>query len=254
MPQHAHMSGSAAPDRRPVVVGSAPRPSPCEVCDVRARSVCAAVPDADIARLAAVAQVRTYAKGEMFIEEGEQARDFFNITQGTAKLFKLLPDGRQMITGFAGVGYFLGLAVSDQYAFAAQAIEPVRVCRFSRPRLRELLDDFPALERRLLDTACNELVMAQEQILTLGRKTAAERVASFLIGWSRAGSPCGHPVQRVHLPMTRGEIADHLGLTIETVSRTFTRLRAARRIETPSPAELVITDRDYLERLAAGAV
>ncbi len=157
---------------RPVVVGDAQSPDPCAHCDVRHQSVCSAIEEADLARLAAVAVVRSVDKGKVFIEEGEPATDFFNVTAGTAKLFKLLPDGRQQITGFAGLGHFLGLAVSQTYAFSAEAIEPMRFCRFSRPKLRLLLDDFPALEARLLQSACNELVTAQEQMLLLGRKTA----------------------------------------------------------------------------------
>jgi CRP/FNR family transcriptional regulator len=117
--------------------------------------------------------------GTTLIEEGEQAVAFFNITRGTARLFKLLADGRRQITGFAHVGHFLGLAVSDTFAFSAEAIEPVRLCRFSRPRLRVLLDDFSAMEKRLLEVAANELVAAQEQMLLIGRKTACERVGLF---------------------------------------------------------------------------
>jgi CRP/FNR family transcriptional regulator len=223
----------------------------CVSCDVRWRSVCGALSEDHLDRLASVAVVREYGRGETFIDEGEAADHFFNITGGTAKLFKLLPDGRQHVTGFASVGHFLGLAVSDTYAFSAQAIEPVRVCRFSRGKLQVLLADFPALEHRLLQTACNELVIAQEQMLTLGRKTAQERVASFLIAWSHV-TDCDHASDRVPLPMTRGEIADHLGLTIETVSRVFSRFRAAGRIQTPSHAHILILDRPWLEELATG--
>ena len=235
---------------RPIVVSRSGQADVCEQCDVRHRGVCSAMADADLARLADVAVVRDYDKGKVFIEEGEPAHDFFNVTSGTAKLFKLLPDGRQQVTGFASVGYFLGLAVSERYAFSAQAIEPVRVCRFSRPKLRAVLDDFPALERRLLEMACNELVTAQEQMLMLGRKTAQEKVASFLVSWSQTSALCDHHVDTVRLPMTRGEIADHLGLTIETVSRTISKFRADKRISAPSPAEIHLLDRPWLEHTA----
>jgi len=188
----------------------------------------------------------------VLFREGDPADSFFNVTAGTAKLFKLLPDGRRQITGFVGPGHFLGLAVSDTYAFSAEAIEPVRFCRFPRARLRRLLDDFPAMEKRLLEVAANELVAAQEQMLLLGRKTARERLASFLLLQSRQGLACGHSRQRFNLPMTRGDIADYLGLTIETVSRTLTRLRGERMIEVVSQNELVIRDRRALESLAGG--
>ena len=213
--------------------------------------MCSAIEDQDLARLASVAVIREIRKGETFIEEGTPATDFFNITRGTVKLFKLLPDGRQQVTGFAAMGHFLGLAVSDTYAFSAEAIEPVQLCRFSRPKLREVLHDFPALEQRLLETACNELVAAQEQMLLLGRKTARERVATFLVAQCQVVPPCG-PSELVPLPMTRSEIADYLGLTIETVSRTFSRFKAEKRIATPSNSQVVILDRAWLNGMAAG--
>ncbi len=237
---------------RPVVVGGDESGDACLQCEVRHRSVCVAMKDSDLARLSDAAVRIVLEKGRTFIEEGAPADDFFNITQGTVKLFKLLPDGRQQITGFAGVGYFLGLAVSQTYAFSAEAITPVRLCRFSRPRLRRLLDDFPRLEHKLLETACNELAAAQEQMLLLGRKTAKERVASFLMTRLHDAAPCGHS-NRIHLPMTRGEIADFLGLTIETVSRTVSRFKAEHRIATPANDEVIVLDRAWLDDIAGGA-
>lgn len=224
----------------------------CEHCDARPFSVCNAIPDADMARLAAAAIVTEVDAGTTFIEEAEPAHSFFNITRGTAKLFKLLPDGRRQITGFAGIGHFLGLAVSDTYAFSAEAIEPVRFCRFPRARLRVLLDDFPAMEKRLLQVAANELVAAQEQMLLLGRKTARERLASFLAMQSKQGAGCHHVRSRFLLPMTRGDIADYLGLTIETVSRTLTKFRTEGLIDIPGQSEVIILNRHALESLAGG--
>jgi CRP/FNR family transcriptional regulator len=225
---------------------------PCAACEARQLSVCNAIPDADLARLATIAVVTEVSAGQCFIGEGEPANSFFNITAGTAKLFKLLPDGRRQITGFVATGHFLGLAVSDTYAFGAEAIERVRYCRFPRAKLRTLLDDFPLMEKRLLEVAANELVAAQEQMLLLGRKTARERLASFLLLQSRQGMPCGHLRQRFWLPMTRSDIADYLGLTIETVSRTLTRLRAEGLITIMSQSELAIRDPVGLESLAGG--
>jgi CRP/FNR family transcriptional regulator, anaerobic regulatory protein len=245
---------------RPAVV-EAVRPSdPCAVCEARPYSVCNAIDMADMDRLSALAVILTVDAGRTFIEEGDPAESFFNITAGTAKLFKLLPDGRRQITGFASMGTFLGLAVSATYAFGAEALEPMRICRFSRPKLKELLDDFPAMEKRLLEVASNELVAAQEQMLLLGRKTARERMASFLV--ARAASSAGpggcvgtcafRATDKVTLPMTRSDIADYLGLTIETVSRTLTRFKTERLIDIPSASEIVIRDHGALEGLATG--
>ena len=226
----------------------------CTSCGARSASVCAAIEEKDLERLAALAVPLPVPPGRTFITEGDPAEHFFNVTRGTAKLFKLLPDGRRQVTGFASAGTFLGLAVSSSYAFSAEAVEPAQVCRFSRTRLRHLLDDFPAMERRLLDVASNELVAAQEQMLLLGRKTARERVASFLLARESCATACHVPPVRGHisLPMARTDIADYLGLTVETVSRTMTRLRTEKLIDMPSPTEIVLRNHAALAELAAG--
>jgi CRP/FNR family transcriptional regulator len=214
--------------------------------------VCGAIEDADMGQLAALAVVTEVDGGRIFIEEGESAESFFNITSGTGKVFKLLPDGRRQITGFLGPGDFLGLAVSATYGFSAEAAGPVRFCRFSRTKLRKVLIDFPNLQQRLLELAATELMAAQEQMLLLGRKTARERLASFLLMRLGQGPACAGQHDRITLTMTRSDIADYLGLTIETVSRTLSRLRVERMIEIPSISDLVILNRTALEKLAGG--
>jgi CRP/FNR family transcriptional regulator len=242
-----------------------PRPSgpvrPCATCRVRRVSVCDAIPEAHLARLGAVAIGGVARPGTLFIEEADDATAFFNIVSGTARLYKLLPDGRRQITGFANGGSFLGLAVSDFYAFSAEAIDTVRYCRFPRIALRALMRDFPRMEERLLKVASTELVAAQEQMLLLGRKSARERVASFLM--ARARLPLGHqiaipgPEPRASpgfvLPMTRGDIADYLGMTIETVVRTLKKLRDEKLIEVTNTQDVVITDVTGLHSLAEGS-
>jgi CRP/FNR family transcriptional regulator len=238
---------------RPVVLDPREVPESCGRCDARALSVCNVIPDAELRRLGEASVTGTAAPGTSFITEGQPASSFFNLTAGTAKLYKLLPDGRRQITGFVGIGHFLGLAVSDTYAFSAEAIEPVRYCRFPRAKLRALLDDFPAMEKRLLQMASNELVAAQEQMLLLGRKTARERIATFLLAQARLGVACQVPRTRFALPMTRGDIADYVGLTIETVSRTLTKLRSDGLLDIPDVNDIIIRNRQAMERLAEGS-
>lgn len=244
---------------RPLVIDSHRDANVCLTCGARAFSVCHVIDDGDLERLSAASVTVTVQPGHTFIQEGDPAEHFFNVTAGTAKLYKLLPDGRRQVTGFAGVGYFLGLAVSSSYAFSAEALEPVKVCRFSRTKLRGLLDDFPALEKKLLEVASNELVVAQEQMLLLGRKTARERLASFLIARASLVPNCPgrgavNVAERIHLPMTRGDIADYLGLTIETVSRTLSKLRAEKFIEIPNNSEIVLLKHGAVEEIASGLV
>ena len=241
---------------RPLVLDPNRRDDPCSHCGARAYSVCSAIDTKDLERLSVLSTQMTVEPGRSFIEEGDPAEHFFNVTSGTAKLFKLLPDGRRQITGFAGTGHFLGLAVSSSYSFSAEALEPMRICRFSRPKLKLLLDDFPTMEKRLLEVASNELVAAQEQMLLLGRKTARERLASFLIARADMPTHClGHQpgvAETVLLPMTRNDIADYLGLTIETVSRTLTKLKGEGLIEIPSSSTVVIKRHNALVGIATG--
>jgi CRP/FNR family transcriptional regulator len=216
----------------------------CAACEARELSPCAVIEGQDLERLARVAVQQHVKPDQIFIEEGAPAACFFNITGGTARLYKSLPDGRRQITGFARAGDFLGLAGCTEYGFSAEAIDQVQLCRFTRLSLQRLLDDFPAMERRLLETAGNELVAAQEQMLLLGRKTAGERLASFLIMLDRGAAGA------LHLPMSRSDIADYLGLTIETVSRTFTKFKSAGLIALPTVTEVIVLDRPRLTRLA----
>lgn len=223
---------------------------PCATCGARPFSACNAVPNADLALLASAAIRSKSEPGRAFVIEGDPADSFFNITGGTARLYKSLPDGRRQIVGFAGRGHFLGLSVANRFSFTAEAIDTVTYCRFTRARLCELLDDVPALERRLLQMAATELAAAQMQMLLLGRKTARERVASFLLARGTVQTPCERSMDRILLPMTRVDIADYLGLTIETVSRTMTKLKEDGIIAIPHAAEIIIKNRPMLQAQA----
>jgi CRP/FNR family transcriptional regulator, anaerobic regulatory protein len=226
----------------------------CTRCNARGAGVCDAVPDEDIGRLSGAAVQMTFKRGVRFIEEGDPAEHFFTLSMGTAKLLKLLPDGRQQITSFSGPGDFLGLAVSSGYCYAAESVDDVTLCRFSRTTLRSLMDDFPAMEKRLLEYTSNELSLAQEQMLLLGRKSARERVATFLVARARKTELCparGTPSTAVFLglPMIRSDIADYLGLTVETVSRTLTQLKRSNIIEIIPGSGVVICNFGALEQL-----
>jgi CRP/FNR family transcriptional regulator len=221
----------------------------CNACDARPASVCNALPAKLLFHLARIAH-RGVANANMsFIAEGEKAENYFNISAGTARLYKLLPNGRRQIIGFAGPGDFLGLAASGQFAFSAEAIGEVEFCRYPRQSWRALIGEFPAMAQFLLDSAGNELVAAQEQMLLLGRKTARERLASFLIERTDPATP-----HLIALPMTRIDIADYLGLTVETVSRNLTQLSVDGIITVSrSPAAIAIIDGARLRAMANGS-
>ncbi|MDD2875954.1 MAG: cyclic nucleotide-binding domain-containing protein [Acidiphilium sp.] len=223
----------------------------CDTCAARHIGLCDAMIDADLSQLATVAHWCRIPKGHIFLAEGDPAQNFFNLNRGNAKLFKNLPDGRRQIVGFVAAGDFIGLAANNRYSFTAEALTDVRLCRFDRAELRALFMEFPILERRLLEAASRELVVAQAQMLLLGRKSAMERLATFLLnGTTSQGSRRNHTV--VTLPMPRSDVADYLGLTIETVSRTLTTLKQRHVIEISCDYHISITDRLTLTNLAAG--
>jgi CRP/FNR family transcriptional regulator len=227
----------------------------CEDCAIRAISVCAALDRRELERLRAITVTYVLAADESLFREGDPAEHLFNVVAGSVKLVKLLADGRQQITGFLYPGDFIGVAFNDTYAYSAEAIEPLRLCRFDRRALEALMADFPKLERRLLARAGNEIVAAQDQMVVLGRKTARERVATFLLAIARraAGSPPTRGSARaLDLPMRRADIADYLGLTIETVSRTFTALQQDRVIAVERRTHVDILDTPALVHAAGG--
>jgi CRP/FNR family transcriptional regulator len=180
--------------------------------------------------------------------EGDDSDSIYEVVRGTLRLYKLLPDGRRQIIGFMTVGHLLGLAPEGVYVYSVEAITDVVLRRYKRAAFDRLIDEVPGLARRLLAAASHELSAAQNQMLLLGRKTAIEKVASFIL--MTADQQAGDDA--VEVPMTRADIADHLGLTIETVSRTLSKLKAEGLIALPMPTRLEIRDRDRLEDMAAG--
>lgn len=226
-------AGSVLPPARPQPGGARPGPDPCAACTARVLSVCGVIEERDLGRLASITTSLEVESHRTFINAGDPANFLFNITEGVVKVYRLLPDGRQQITGFLFQGDFLGLATENTYAFSAEAVTAVRYCRFGRKALEQFLGEFPKMEHRLLTIASNELAAAQEQMVLLGRKTAREKLASFLTVLSRRMGRLGKSEDRLELPMSRADIADYLGLTTETVSRTFTHFRTKGLIELP---------------------
>ncbi len=226
--------------------------SPCAACEVRHLAVCSALQDEELKLLDEIVRFVDLSAGDSLFDEGEPAANVYNLTSGTIKLYKLLPDGRRQVTGFLFAGDFLGLAASEDYIYSAEAVTPVSLCKFSRSDLDILMEKAPQLERRLLSLARYELAEAQDQILLLGRKTAKERIASFVLMLSERAVRRGEQDNPVSIPMSRNDIGDYLGLTTETVSRTLTRLRSSRAIVMESDRKVTLVERQVLEEIAEG--
>ena len=188
------------------------------------RSICAALEAADLQEFERLGrEVRFAAREPLFLDEAAEA--VYNVTEGVVRLCKLLPDGRRQVIGFALSGDFPGAALGDRHTFSADAVGPVTVCKTSRNSFWHFVGDRPGILLRMNEFAARERNQAQEQMLLLGRRSAEEKVASFLVGWRDRLVRAGGSAATIPLPMGRQDIADSLGLTIETVSRTLTRLK-----------------------------
>jgi CRP/FNR family transcriptional regulator len=165
-----------------------------------------------------------FRSGATILSEGESATNIFGLSQGVVRLYKLLPDGRRQVLAFALPGDFLGMPLAKRNSFSADAIGEVALCRFSGDELTTFIQSSPNIMRRLIEFAILQLDMAQDQLLLLGNGSAEEKVAIFLVSWRNRLARLSVFSETVPLPMRRQDIADFLGLKLETVSRTLAKL------------------------------
>ena len=188
--------------------------------------------------------VMSYPRNTEIFGEHEPAEYVYKIISGSVRTYKILNDGRRQISGFYMPGDIFGLQFTDEHAFSAEAITDTKVLVVKRNALNALADRNAAVGRDLFNLTGGELRRVQGRIMLL-IKSAQERVASFLLEMAeRAG--VGNVVE---LPMSRQDIADYLGLTIETVSRTLTGLESASAIEVATSRRIVLRNRQALSRL-----
>jgi CRP/FNR family transcriptional regulator, anaerobic regulatory protein len=175
---------------------------------------------------------------------------YANIMRGVVKLSKMLSDGRQQLVGLQFAPDFLGRPFVNESPVTAEAASLVEACRFPRATLENMISHNPDLERRLLEQTLKELDEARDWMVTLGRKTASEKVASFLYLIATHIDPVRSTTlhrSAFDLPLTRADIADFLGLTVETVSRQLTRLRTDGIIEITNNRHVNVPDLDALQ-------
>lgn len=204
-------------------------------------------------RIAAQGSHHKVHAGQILFHEGDDSDNVYEVIRGMVKLYKLLPDGRRQITGFVSAGDLMGLSHDDCFVHTAEAVTDVVVFCFPRTRFDRMLTEVPAFARALLDATQQELRSAQEQMLLLGRKTATERIASFLLTMAeRYGDLGGDDTTTFSVPMKRSDIADYLGLTIETVSRGLSRLKKAEVISDCDCGRVMQVRTALLAELASG--
>ncbi len=217
------------------------RQKSCELCDVRERSVCGDLSPREFAHVEKTMARRNVAKNKTLMVEGEPNQSLYVIVDGSFRLSKVLEDGRRQVTGFLFKGDFAGVRSTDSSAYTAEAIEESVVCYFPHRYLDEIAIDAPGVKDRLIARGQTEYHKAQDHIVLLGKKTAEERVLSFIELIGKTIGVDDSPARRtVPLPMARQDIADYLGLRLETLSRTLAALKQDGRILELSRHSVVI--------------
>lgn len=221
----------------------------CMSCTVRAKSFCGAIPVRGLDSLAQSRRVIRFDRRQMIICEGAPAVSLYNVVSGVVKLSRSLSDGRTQIIGFRFPGESFAISNAEKYTTTAEALTFVEVCRFSRSRLKRLTQQFPPVQTKLLEMSYQHLTTAEDQIFLLGRKTAREKVASFLLRYGGKFDP-GRTDKDWRFPVTRTEIADFLGLTTETVSRVLASLARENLITVGLSRSVRLLNIDVLRRVA----
>ena len=209
-----------------------------EACDAR-----------ELAELKRLTTPIRFEAGQTIFSEGDAARSAFGLSDGVVRLYRLLPDGRRQVVAFALPGGFLAIPLADRFSFSADAVGEVGVCRFPREELKRFIKTSPNVMQLLMEFAARELQLAQDQLTLLGNGSAEERVVAFLVNWRRRVARLTPISQAVPLPMRRQDIADFLGLKLETVSRTFAKLEQ-RDVIRIVPHGVVLTGLEQTELVA----
>lgn len=195
----------------------------CGLCSVRKNSVCEFLDPEEMNEVSSTMAHLPVKEGETVVAEGEVSENLYVIVSGTFRLVRLMDDGRRQVIGFAFPGDYLGSPDKIEMSYSAESLEPGLICRFPHGYLTEKSERHTEIKDRLISNGQMELRKAQDHIVLLGKATAEERVIEFL---KSIANRANHNLsEEFYLPMSRQDIADYLGLRMETLSRTLTALR-----------------------------
>lgn len=230
----------------------------CDHCVVRNSAICSTLDEAELIVLNQISHRQILRAGETLTWEGDESLQVANVIEGVLKLSASLSNGREQIVGIAYPSDFIGRPYSEESHHTITAMTDVKICAFRRRDFERFSGDHPDLEHKILQQTLTELDRARHWMLLLGRKSAREKLATFLLEMSErlADSGCksnGLPTDEYELPFGRQQIADILGLTIETVSRQLTELKKSGLIALPDNRKIIIKDRNVLEQMAESA-
>lgn len=181
-----------------------------------------------------------YRTGSAIYEQGDRSGSCYHIDFGAVRICRLLSDGRRQVIAFHFAGESFGFEAGEHRNYSAEALVPSKIRSFPQPANE-------AQAGYMLKLALRSLSRAQDHLLVIGRQSASERIAAFLVDMAARQEDLDH----VELPMSRQDIADYLGLTIETISRVFTRLRTDGLIDLPTSRSVILKKRNALARMAA---
>lgn len=197
-----------------------------------------------------VSQLVTVRRHTVLYPEGGEARFAYNVVSGVAQTYQLLANGDKRITAFLFPRDLIGLSENGAYVSTAQSLTPVVAFRIPFDALEAILERDPGLDIGLLCKLCHELRRSQHHAITVTKNDAPARLASFLLWIEHAYAPPGRLAGEVMLPMTRHDIGDYVGLTVESVSRALHALEAQGAILRKSPRLIVVLDAAKLCKLA----
>lgn len=218
----------------------------CADCNIRNRAVCATCDSDELSRLEDIKYYRTFDAGQQIMFQGDEMHFVASVVTGAAKLSRTLPDGRIQMLGLLLPSDFIGRPGREHVAYDVEAIQDVTLCCFRRKPFEALIDATPHIGQRLLVMSLDELEVAREWMMLLGRKTAREKISCLLslIGRRTASLHLQHVGDGLsfEMPMSREAMGEYLGLTIETVSRQMTALRKDGVIEMTGSRTIAIPD------------
>ena len=230
----------------------------CSQCIVRNRAICAGLDIHELDLLGRQGRKQKIAKGQTVFWEGDDVVVVANVIEGVLKVSMSMPDGREQIVGIVFSSDFIGRPFGQQSPYSVTALTDAELCIFSRSTFDSFARQHPELEHKLLRRTLTELDRAHEWMLLLGKKSATERVATLLLEMSVRLGETGCTVDNgaldtFELPLDRQQIGDVLGLTIETVSRQFSKLKADGVIHLPDRRTVSILNRARLQDISATA-
>ena len=227
----------------------------CQQCSISQLCLPVSLAEAEIEHLDSIIQRnKPLQKGDLLFRAGDKLESLFAIRSGSLKTYTISSDGEEQITGFHLAGEVIGLDAVANMAHRgfAVAMETTMVCALPFEQLEELAGTMSSLRSQLMRVMSQEILDDQELLLLLNKKNAEERLAAFLVNLSTRYSRRGRSATRFILPMTRSDIGNYLGLTIETISRLFARYQKNDMISA-SGKEIEILDLKAMSRLAGTA-